>query len=488
MEITPPAEYGDPPGTLLPGVPLAVDLDGTLVRTDLLVESFFVLIRRNPLYAMAALFWLLGGRAYLKRQIGRRVTLDAAALPYHYELLDFLKNQRMRGRRLVLASGCDEKLVRQVADYLRIFDRVLATDGAGNLTGRRKRDLLVAEFGKRMFDYAGDSRRDLPVWSSARKAIVVHATRSLSRRVARVCEVERVLESRAEWIRTYGRALRLHQWLKNLLVFVPLAVAHRSPDVDLLFRTCVAFVAFGLIASSVYLLNDLIDLPEDRHHPHKRERPFATGALSPLWGLLSSPVLCGLGLLTGLLLPLPFVATLAAYWAANLVYSLWLKQVPILDVIVLAGFYIARIIGGSAAIAVRPSPWLVAFSTFLFVSLALVKRYGELVTLAIVDGKESRARGYLDTDKELLASMGAASGYVAVLVLAIFISTGAAEIQYARHQLIWLLCPTLLFWISYVWLTAHRGQMYDDPLVFTLRDRVSRMAIIAAALILLAAR
>jgi 4-hydroxybenzoate polyprenyltransferase len=445
MEITPPAEYGDPPDTLLLGVPLAVDLDGTLVKTDLLAESFFVLIRRNPLYAVAVLFWLLGGRAYLKKQIGRRVTLDAATLPYHYELLDFLKDQRMQGRRLILASGCDEKLVRQVADYLGIFDGVLATDRGGNLTGRRKRDLLVTEFGERMFDYAGDSRRDLPVWSSARKAIVVHATRSLSRRVARVCEVERVLESRAEWVSTYGRALRLHQWLKNLLVFVPLVVTHRSPDVDLLFRTCVAFVAFSLVASGVYLLNDLIDLPADRHHPHKRERPFASGELSPFWGLISSPVLCGLGFLTGLLLPLPFVAVLAAYFVSNLVYSLWLKQVPVLDVIVLAWFYIARIMGGSAAIAVRPSPWLVAFSTFLFVSLALVKRYGELVTLAIVDGKESRARGYLDTDKELLASMGAASGYVAVLVLAIFISTGAAEIHYARHQLVWLLCPTLLF-------------------------------------------
>jgi 4-hydroxybenzoate polyprenyltransferase len=488
MEITPPAEYGDPPDTLLSNVPLAVDLDGTLVRTDLLVESFFVLIRRNPLYAVAALFWLLGGRAYLKRQIGRRVTLDAAALPYHYELLDFLKEQRMQGRRLILASGCDEKLVRQVADYLGIFDGVLATDAGGNLTGRRKRDRLVSEFGERMFDYAGDSRRDLPVWSSARKAVVVHATRSLSRRVARVCEVERVLESRAEWIRTYGRALRVHQWLKNLLVFVPLVLAQRSPNVDLLFRTCVAFVAFSLVASSVYLLNDLIDLPADRHHPHKRERPFATGALSPFWGLLSSPVLCGLGFLTVLLLPLPFAAILAAYFVSNLVYSLWLKQVPVLDVIVLAWFYIARIVGGSAAVAVPLSPWLVAFSTFLFVSLALVKRYGELVTLAIVDGKGTRARGYLDTDKELLASMGAASGFVAVLVLAIFISTGAAEIHYARHQLVWLLCPTLLFWISYVWLTAHRGQMYDDPLVFTLRDRVSRLAIIAAALILLGAR
>ena len=424
MEITPPAEYGDAPGPLMSDVPLAVDLDGTLVRTDLLVESFFVLIRRNPLYAVAAFFWLLRGRAYLKKQIGRRVALDAAALPYHYELLDFLKNQRMQGRRLILASGCDEKLVRQVADYLRIFDEVLATDGAGNLTGRQKRDRLVAEFGERMFDYAGDSRRDLPVWASARRAVVVHATRSLSRRVARVCEVERVLESRAEWVSTYGRALRVHQWLKNLLVFVPLAMAHRSLDPDLLFRTCVAFVAFGLVASSVYLVNDLIDLPADRRHPHKRERPFASGELSPFWGLVSSPVLCGLGFLTGALLPLPFVAVLAAYFVSNLVYSLWLKQVPVLDVIVLAGFYIARIMGGSAAIAVWPSPWLLAFSTFLFVSLALVKRYGELVTLAIVDGKESRARGYLDTDKELLASMGAASGYVAVLVLAIFISTG----------------------------------------------------------------
>ncbi len=487
MEITPPAEYKDSPPTPR-SVPLAVDLDGTLIRTDLVVESFFVLIRRNPLYAVAALFWLLRGRAYLKGQISRRVTLDAAGLPYHEELLDFLKSQRMQGRRLILASGCDDLLARQVADYLRIFDGVLATGGAGNLTGREKRDRLVAKFGERMFDYAGDNWRDLPVWSSARRAVVVHAAGSLSRRVARVCEVERVLEGKVERIRAYGRALRVHQWLKNLLVFVPLVVTHPSLDPHLLVSSCLAFVAFGLVASSAYLINDLIDLPADRHHPHKRERPFATGALSPLWGLVSSPVLCGLGLLTGLLLPLPFVGILAVYCAANLVYSLWLKQVPVLDTIILAGFYIARIVGGSAAIAVRPSPWLLAFSTFLFVSLALVKRYGELVTLAIVDGKGTRTRGYLDTDKELLASMGAASGYVAVLVLAIFISTGAAEIHYTRHQLVWLLCPTLLFWISYVWLTAHRGQMGDDPLVFTLRDRVSRAAIIVAALILMAAR
>ncbi len=488
MALASPVDYSDTPAAPLTDVPLAVDLDGTLVRTDLLVEAFFVLIRRNPFYVAAAFFWLLKGRAYLKGQIGRRVTLDVAGLPYHDGLLDFLKRQRARGRRLILASGCDERLVRQVADYLRIFDGVLATDGEGNLTGREKRDRLVAEFGERMFDYAGDSWRDLPVWSSARKAIVVHATKSLSRRVAKVSEVEYVLESREEWVGTYGRALRLHQWLKNLLVFVPLAMAYPSLNLDALFRTCVAFVAFGLVASSVYLLNDLIDLPADRHHPHKRQRPFATGALSPLWGMVSSPLLAVLGFLTGLLLPPAFLGTLVLYWAANLAYSLWLKQIPVLDVIVLAGFYIARIIGGSVAVAVWPAPWLLAFSTFLFVSLALVKRYGELVTMAALDGKEGRARGYLDTDKELLASMGTASGYVAVLVLAIFISTGGAEGHYTRHQLVWLLCPTLLFWISHVWLTAHRGKMVEDPLVFTLRDRTSRLAIIAAALILLAAR
>jgi 4-hydroxybenzoate polyprenyltransferase len=280
--------------------------------------------------------------------------------------------------------------------------------------------------------------------------------------------------------------LRLQHWLKNLLVFVPLVMAHRFLEPPLIAKTLIAFLAFGLCASSVYLLNDLIDLSADRHHPRKRERPFAAGDVSPLFGLFASPWLLGLSLLLGLLLPPDFVWMLAIYYLLNLAYSFYFKQVALLDVILLAGLYTMRIMAGSASVDIWPSSWLLAFSTFIFLSLALVKRYAELVIMNAESGMV-RVRGYQIIDKELLASLGSGSGYVAVLVLAIYISSGKAEILYARYQVIWLLCPLLLYWISYVWLIAHRGAMLDDPLVFALKDRVSRITIFLAGGVLLLA-
>jgi 4-hydroxybenzoate polyprenyltransferase/phosphoserine phosphatase len=468
-------------------LPLVVDLDGTLIKTDSLAESFLALMRQNPLYLFLLPFWLLRGRAFLKRQISQRVTLDVSLLPYHHELLDHLKLEHARGRQLVLATGTDERIAKQVASYLQIFDRVLASDGAINLSGQNKRTRLVAEFGEKYFDYAGNSRRDLAVWSSCRKAILVNPTKSLSRAAAGVTEIEQVFPSRKRRLRLYLQALRLHQWLKNLLVFVPLVMAHRFFELDLLGRTFLAFLAFGLCASSVYLANDLLDLPSDRHHPRKRQRPFAAGELSPYWGLGLAPFLQGLSLLVSLLLPLPFLGMLVIYYVLNLAYSFYLKRIVLLDVIVLAGLYTLRVMAGSASISIWPSSWLLAFSTFIFLSLALVKRYAELVTMEAESGVV-QVRGYQIVDKELLASLGSGSGYVAVLVLAIYISSGIAEIHYTRHYLIWLLCPLLLYWISYVWLMAHRGKMHDDPLVFTIRDRISRIVLLLAAVVLLLAK
>ena len=467
--------------------PLVVDLDGTLIKTDSLAEAFFALMRQNPLYVFLLPFWLLRGKAFFKRQISQRVILDVSLLPYHHELLDHLKIQRAQGRQLVLATGTDERIAKQVADYLQIFDRILASNGTINLSGQSKRNCLIAEFGEKYFDYAGNSRRDLAVWSSARKAILVNPTRSLFRTTAGVTEIEQVFRSPKRQLRFYLQALRLHQWLKNLLVFVPLMMAHRFFELDLLGKTFLAFLAFGLCASSVYLVNDLLDLPSDRHHPRKRQRPFATGELSLLWGLGLSPFLLGLSLVVSLLLPLPFLGTLVIYYVLNLTYSFYLKRIVLLDVIVLAGLYTLRVMAGSAVISIWPSSWLVAFSTFIFLSLALVKRYAELVTMEAESGVV-QVRGYQIVDKELLASLGSGSGYVAVLVLAIYISSGVAEIHYTRHYLVWLLCPLLLYWISYIWLVAHRGTMHDDPLVFTIRDRVSRVVLLLAAVVLLLAK
>jgi 4-hydroxybenzoate polyprenyltransferase len=480
-------EKGRLPGQTMPSPPLVVDLDGTLVMTDLLLESFFTLIKQNPLYLFILPFWLLKGRAFLKQQISQRVTLEVSLLPYHPKFLDYLKVQWAQGRRLVLATAADGRIARQVADYLQLFDMVLASDGTINLSGPYKRERLVTEFGKKSFDYAGNSRRDLVIWSLARKAILVNPTRSLSRMAARGAEIEQVFESRKSWLGLYLRALRLHHWLKNLLVFAPLVMAHRFFEMDLLLKAFLAFLAFGLCASSVYLVNDLLDLPSDRHHPRKRQRPFAAGELLLLWGLASIPLLLGLSLLVSLALPLPFLEMLGIYFVLNLAYSFYLKRIALLDVIVLAGLYTMRLMAGSASVAIWPSSWLLAFSTFLFLSLALVKRYAELVTLKAETG-HVQVRGYQIIDKELLASLGSGSGYAAVLVLTLYISSGVAEIHYTRHLLIWLLCPLLLYWISYVWLIAHRGGMHDDPLVFTVGDPVSRILILLAAVVLLLAK
>lgn len=471
-----------------PCSPLVVDLDGTLVKTDLLVESLFVLIKKNPFFIVLLPFWLLKGKAYLKQQISQRVTLDVSILPYNQQFLDYLRVQHSQGRRLVLATGSDERIALQVANYLQLFDEVFASNGAVNLSGRHKRDRLVAEFGERGFDYAGNARRDLLVWSSARKAIVVNWSQGLSHRVAQVAEVEMVFKGRGKWLKPAAEALRLYQWAKNVLVFVPLVLAYRFYELDLLADAFLAFLAFGLCASSVYLINDLADLPADRQHPRKRQRPFAAGELSPLWGLAAVPLLLGGSLLVSLSLPVSFLGILAIYFLVNLAYSFCLKRIVLLDVIVLAGLYTLRIMAGSASVGLWPSAWLLAFSTFLFLGLALVKRYAELVTVSAVSGNVVQIRGYRGVDKELLASFGSGSGYVAVLVLAIYISSGAAEIHYTRHQLIWFLCPLLLYWISYVWLIAHRGEMHDDPLVFTMRDKVTRIVMVLAVIVFVLAR
>ncbi len=468
-------------------LPLVVDLDGTLVRTDLLVESLFILIKQNPFYVVLLPFWLMKGKAHLKREITRRVNLDVGSLPYHRQLIGYLQAEENRGRRLILATGSDEIIARQIADHLRLFQSVLASNGNVNLSGRRKRECLVEKFGEKGFDYAGNNWKDLQVWCSSRKAIVVSSWGLLSRRAARLAEVERVFESGEGWLGAYMRAVRPQQWLKNLLVFVPLGMAHRFDDFHSLGNASLAFLAFGLCASSVYIINDLADLPFDRQHPRKRERPFAAGEVSLIWGLASVPVLLVLSLLVCLFLPPLFLAVLLLYFVLNLGYSFTLKRIAILDVIVLAGLYTMRIMGGSAAVDIWPSSWLLAFSNFLFFSLALVKRYAELVIMRRLKGETAQVRGYRIIDMELLASLGGGSGYVAVLVLAIYISSGAAEILYERDLLLWFLCPLLLYWISYVWLVAHRGRMQDDPLLFTLKDPVSRIVILLAVVIVLLA-
>jgi 4-hydroxybenzoate polyprenyltransferase len=454
---------------------LVVDLDGTLVKTNLLLESLLVLLKQKPQFVFVLPAWLLKGKAYFKQQVTRRASLDVSVLPYQDSFLNYLKTQRAEGRTLVLATAGDVQVATQVAGHLKLFDLVFASDGTTNLSGKSKRDLLVREFGEKGFDYAGNDRHDLVVWSSARKAIVVNPSPFVSSRVARVAPVDRIFEARRKGLADYLKPLRPHHWLKNLLVFVPLLAAHRFGEIPLAGKTLLAFVAFGCLASGGYLLNDLLDLPSDRQHPHKRLRPFASGDLSISYALGMIPALVGLGCVIGTLVSTPFLAVAATYLGLSATYSLYARKMVLLDVMVLAGLYVLRMIAGSAAVAIWPSPWLLALSTFLFFSLALVKRYSELALNHV------KARGYEPGDQELLASMGVASGYVAILVLALYINTATAHSLYRRYGLLWFLCPLLLYWISHIWLRAHRGRMPDDPVVFATNDWTSRILILLMA-------
>ena len=458
--------------------PLVVDLDGTLIETDLLVESIARLLRQRPLTLLALPLWLLKGRAKLKREVAQRVELDPTTLPYRAALIDYLRAERSTGRPIVLATASDERAANQVAAHLKLFDRVLASDGSTNLSGERKRARLVDQFGERGFDYIANESRDLPVWASARKAIVVNQNPRLLRAVAGVADYETAFADRSATVRDYLSALRPEHWLKNLLVFVPVFAAQLFLSPALVARTFVAFVSFCCCASAGYLINDLLDLQADRRHPQKRQRPFASGRLPLAWGLVMAPALVLLGCVLAGMLSRLSLGILLLYFVLTLAYSIELKRVALLDILVLASLYTLRIAAGSAAIAVWPSVWLLGFSMFLFTSLAFVKRYAELVIMRGIEGDHATARGYQLSDAELLASKGTASGYAAVLVLALYIASGAVKTQYSRHELIWLVCPLLLYWLGYLWLIAHRGKMYHDPLVFALRDHTSRILIL----------
>jgi 4-hydroxybenzoate polyprenyltransferase len=469
------------------GVPLCVDLDGTLIRTDLLIESFFVSLKHNAWFLFAAPVWLFRGKAFLKRRLAGRADLDCSGLPYHPELLEYLRAQRAGGRSLVLVTASDRKYAEQVAAHVGLFDAVLASDGEVNLAGKAKRDCLGRQFGERGFDYAGNGRDDLPVFSHARRALLVNPEAGVRSAAEKVTEIEKVFDSPKDRVRTWIRALRFHQWLKNLLIFVPITVAHQLDDATLLWHAAVAFFAFSLCASSVYLLNDLLDLSADRAHPRKRLRPFAAGALPLAQGIALIPVLLAAAVAIALLLRIEFIGVLAVYYVTTTAYSLWLKGKVMVDVFALAGLYTLRVIAGSVAVGIPPSFWLLAFSMFIFLSLAIIKRYSELYGLQELKRQEIEGRAYHVTDLPVLGNLGGASGYMAVLVLMLYINSEDVRLLYTRPEVLWMLCPVLLYWVSRMWQRAGRGEMHDDPLVFAVKDRISRILGLVIVVVLVAA-
>lgn len=454
-------------------VPLCVDLDGTLIKTDVLWESLAILLKCNPLYLLMVPFWVLRGRAALKKEIAARTRLDVASLPYHRPFLEYLEAERRAGRQIILATAADGRLADEVARHVGVFDEVIASDGKTNIRGKNKGAVLAERFGIKGFDYAGNSTVDLAVWKQARKAIVVNASQGLAQQAGDLAEVAQVFEGAGSRLPALLKSLRSHQWVKNLIIFVPLLTSHSLRNPERVTEALIALVAFCLCASGVYVLNDLWDVEADRHHSTKKLRPFASGQL-PLWiGFVLAPLAFAMCAVVTLLLPWRFGACLAIYFVLTTTYSWRVKKIALLDVFFLAGLYTIRLIGGHEATGIPHSFWLLAFSMFIFLSLALVKRFTELRDLRQQNRHDSKGRGYYSADLEMVAMLGIASGFLAVVVMALYVNSQEVRVLYRYPTLLLMMCPLLLYWVSRVWLIAHRGQMHDDPIVFALKDPVS---------------
>jgi len=466
-------------------VTLFVDLDGTLLRSDLLYESIVRLIRQAPGQLLRAPWWLLRGKARLKHELAQRVRLDAATLPYNDAMCAYLVHQRAQGRPLVLATGSNRRQAEAVAKHLGFFNAVLASNAHDNLTGHRKLQAIQAHNGG-AFAYAGNARDDILIWHQAERAVAVGAPEHIVQDLRQRGRLELEIPVPSDRFALL-RALRPQQWLKNLLVFLPALAVANTLNQATFWACCGAFVAFCLCASAIYLVNDLSDLEADRAHPLKRFRPFASGAASIAHGLMAVPILLGAAFAIATTVSSTVVGVLGGYLLLTTAYTFVLKAYAIVDVLSLAALYALRVLAGSAAIAVAPSFWMLAFSVFIFFSLALAKRAAELHTARTLDLPKARGRGYRVDDDSVVQMMGIAAGYLSVGVMALYLNSPEVVQRYHHPQWLWGLCPMLLLWVSRIWLKAVRGELIDDPLVFAVRDLQSRLVVVAATLLIVSA-
>lgn len=445
---------------------LVVDLDGTLIRTDLRSEVF---------WSTLAHYWKARATTPDDRQgVTPPVGLDVAFLPYKQEVVAFIREWRKDGGRTVLVSSSNQALAERIAHHLGLFDEVYGRTGDNDLKGAGKGTFLEDRFGRHGFAYLSGAVSDLPVWAIASRAITVDAPASVKSRVNSLGpDTQHLATARGSLGRGYLRALRPHQWLKNALVFVPMIAGHNL-TMETFWLSLLAFLAFSLVASSVYVVNDLLDLGADRAHPRKRNRPFASGSIPITHGAWLAPLLLMGGLAVAWPLGLNFVLVMLSYCAATLAYSLYIKRQVIADICTLAGLYTLRIVAGGVATGILLSVWLLAFAIFIFFALASVKRQAELVD-SISANAIQVGRGYQADDLPLVAGMAMSSGYVSVLVLALYVNSPDVQELYSSPSALWGICFVLLYWISRMVMITQRGNMHDDPLVYAVKDPISRV-------------
>jgi 4-hydroxybenzoate polyprenyltransferase len=478
------ATAASPPPVKIKTLPLCVDLDGTLLSNDTLHDAALAVVLADWRVLLCLPGWLATGKAHFKQEIAARWVFDPATLPYNTDVLGLLVRERAGGRHIVLCTAADRRVAEVVAGHLGLFDEVMASDGVVNLRGPTKAEALVHHFGQRGFTYIGNDMTDLAVWERAATAVVVGASKRVQRKLTRL-KVEESIPRRTSIGSDLLRALRPYQWSKNALCLVPL-LASGSLDPTAWFAAMEAVVAFCATASAIYVLNDFSDLAADRAHPRKSRRPFASGALSLPWGLALALTLLAVGALLGWVsgaLPV-----LVAYAGLSLAYTLRLKELPLVDVFVLAALYTLRVVAGGAASGHLVSLWLLGFSAFLFLSLGLIKRVSELSRLAAAEQTRAARRGYVVQDLGLLQQLGCASTFASAVVLSLYVQSDAALQAYGFPKALWASVPLLLFWQCRLWLATARGHMHDDPIVFATRDRVSWLTIASLCTVMLAAR
>ena len=461
-------------------VVLAVDLDGTLINTDTLYESIFLLIKHKIHYSFFLFYWFFLGKAKFKEKISQIVLIDASILPYNKQLINWLIELKSNGRKIILCTAADSRVASAVAKHLKIFDDVIASDGKVNNSNNQKKYNLNLRFGEKNYDYVGNSTDDIPVWQGARNAILVTSSERLIKKAKLIGNVSKIFSTAPITRIDLIHLFRFHQWLKNLLLFVPLLAAHLFDDVNSLASIFFAFLTFSMSASSVYMLNDLLDLESDRKHYRKKFRPFASGSVQIKFGLILIPLLIFVSSLVALYVGNVFFVWLLLYLISTTIYSISIKNKPLMDVFFLAYLYTLRVIARAAAIDLPQSFWLIAFSIFIFLSLAFVKRFVELNVEGVNTSMKIPGRGYYYSDAPIISILGVVAGYCSVVILALYVNSSSVLVFYKIPEFTWGAVLAVLYWINWVWFKAYQREMHDDPIVFAIKDSVSMCCLVVS--------
>lgn len=470
-------------------IPLCVDLDGTLINTDCLHESTLLALKRKPFILFLIPFWLLtGGIAKVKSEVFKYGAPNPKYLPYNQQVIDYIKIEKEKGRKIILATASLQEIADSIAEYTGLFDEVLGTSLENNLRRGKKLKKLTESYGKKGFDYIGNSFSDLEVWAGSRYALLINTKKRIQRQAEKQGNVSKIFEFEKAKFKHMIKEIRVYQWVKNLLVFFPLILAHEFTNFEAITTLIFAFFSFSFTASSVYVVNDLLDLESDRVHSTKKNRPFASGQLPVHFGALLAPLLLFLGfILSAIFVSLEFTTILIFYFILTTLYSFILKRLYVVDIIVLASLYSLRIFAGGVAASVFISPWLISFSIFFFLSLSVVKRYTEILSIINKNKSKAKGRGYTASDKQLLLVSGVGSGLISVMIFTLYLNSPEVKMLYNIPELLYLITPLLIYAMLRIWFKTDRDEMTDDPIIFFSKDKPSLTILIIIFLIVIGA-